>query len=51
MRKMEAFIVMLVATIGGCFFIEVYLARPDWGASPRGSCPDWILRPSTWPSA
>ncbi|MEJ2660627.1 MAG: Nramp family divalent metal transporter, partial [Desulfobacteraceae bacterium] len=39
MRKMEAFIVMLVATIGGCFFIEVYLARPDWGGIAAGFVP------------
>jgi manganese transport protein len=39
MRKMEAFIVMLVATIGGCFFIEVYLARPDWGGIASGFVP------------
>jgi manganese transport protein len=29
-RKMEAFIVMLVATIGGCFVLEVFLAHPQW---------------------
>jgi manganese transport protein len=29
MRRMEAFIVMLVATIGGCFAIEMVLSRPD----------------------
>jgi manganese transport protein len=39
-RKLEAFIIMLVATIGGCFLIEVFLARPDWsdvvtGFEPR----------------
>jgi manganese transport protein len=39
MRKMEAFIVMLVATIGGCFFIEVYLAQPDWGSIAAGFMP------------
>ena len=39
MRKMEAFIVMLVATIGSCFFIEVYLARPDWGGIAAGFVP------------
>jgi manganese transport protein len=39
MRKMEAFIVTLVATIGGCFFIEVYLARPDWGGIASGFVP------------
>ena len=39
MRKMEAFIVMLVATIGACFFIEIYLARPDWGGIAAGFVP------------
>jgi len=38
-RKMEAFIVVLVATIGSCFFIEVFLARPDWGAMASGFIP------------
>ncbi len=38
-RKMEAFIVVLVATIGGCFFIEVFLAQPDWGEMAVGLIP------------
>jgi manganese transport protein len=29
MRRMEAFIIVLVATIGGCFAIEMLLSRPD----------------------
>jgi manganese transport protein len=44
MRKMEAFIVMLVATIGSCFLIEVYLAKPDWGGIAAGFIPH--LQPS-----
>jgi len=41
MRRMEAFIVVLVATIGACFAIEMVLARPDFAAIlahvlPRG---------------
>jgi manganese transport protein len=41
MRRMEAFILMLVATIGGCFAIEMFLSRPDLAAIvshliPRG---------------
>ena len=44
MRKMEAFIVMLVATIGACFFIEIYLAKPDWGGIAAGFVPH--LHPS-----
>ena len=39
MRKMEAFIVMLVATIGACFFFEIYLAGPDWGGIAAGFVP------------
>ncbi|MEJ2038311.1 MAG: Nramp family divalent metal transporter, partial [Desulfosarcinaceae bacterium] len=39
MRKMEAFIVMLVATIGSCFLIEIYLAKPDWGGIASGFVP------------
>jgi manganese transport protein len=38
-RKMEAFIFVLVATIGGCFFIEVFLSRPDWGGIASGFIP------------
>ena len=29
MRRLEAIIVVLVATIGGCFAIEMFLSRPD----------------------
>ncbi|MEP7217750.1 MAG: Nramp family divalent metal transporter [Bacteroidota bacterium] len=39
MRKMEAFILMLVGTIGACFLIEIFLARPDWGGVLRGMVP------------
>ncbi|MFQ5678957.1 MAG: Nramp family divalent metal transporter [Gemmatimonadota bacterium] len=38
-RKMEAFIVMLVATVGGAFLIEILLARPDWGGIAAGFIP------------
>ncbi len=43
-RKMEAFIVMLVGTIGACFFIEIFLAKPDWGGIAAGFVPH--LEPS-----
>jgi manganese transport protein len=41
MRRLEAIIVLLIATIGGCFAIEMLLARPDLpavlgGLLPRG---------------
>jgi manganese transport protein len=39
LRKMEAFIISLVAIIGGCFVIEVFLARPDWVGIAAGFKP------------
>src|SRR5271169_6055127 len=40
MRQMEAVILALVATIGGCFLVQMFLARPDFGGIIAG------LRPS-----
>ena len=34
-RKTEAFIVMLVGTIGLCFLVEICLAQPEWRPSDR----------------
>src|SRR4051812_932908 len=45
MRKMEAVILALVATIGACFLIQIFMARPDAGAMLGG------LRPSLPPGA
>src|SRR3954466_7062955 len=45
MRKMEAAILALVATIGACFLVEIVLARPDLGAVMTG------FRPSLPPGA
>ena len=45
MRKMEAVILALVATIGACFLIQIFLARPDPAAVVAG------LRPSLPPGA
>ena len=39
MRKMEAFIVALVAVIGGAFFVEMVLAKPDMGELVTGFIP------------
>jgi manganese transport protein len=36
MRKMEAAILALVVTIGGCFLIQIFLAKPDAVAVLRG---------------
>ncbi len=38
-RKMEAFILMLVATIGGCFALEIFYAQPVWGDVMTGFIP------------
>ena len=35
-RKMEAFILVLVATIGACFLIEIFLCKPSVGGDCRG---------------
>lgn len=41
-RKMEAFILILVGTIGLCFLLEIALASPDWPAALRGFLPPLI---------
>jgi manganese transport protein len=38
-RWLEAFVIVLVATIGACFGIELLLARPDMGGMLRGLVP------------
>ncbi len=38
-RKMEAFILLLIATIGGSFVIEILLAKPVWGGIAAGFIP------------
>lgn len=39
MRKLEAFILMLVATVAVCIFVEIGLAQPDWHAVIGGFLP------------
>jgi manganese transport protein len=39
MRKMELFIISLVAIIGGAFLVEMFLARPDMGELATGFIP------------
>lgn len=36
MRLVEAFIVTLVVSIGFCYVVEVFLARPEWGPLLHG---------------
>jgi len=38
-RKMEAFILVLVATIGGCFLFEILVSRPDLPGIALGLLP------------
>jgi manganese transport protein len=38
-RKLEAVILTLVATIGGCFLIQILMARPDFGQILTGFWP------------
>ena len=38
-RKLEAFVIALVGTIGVAFLIEIFLAQPDWGGIVRGFVP------------
>jgi manganese transport protein len=38
-RRMEAFILMFVSTIGVCFAIEIFLSQPEWGNVARGFVP------------
>jgi len=45
MRQMEAVILVLVATIGGCFLIQIFQAQPDFMGVVSG------LRPSLPPGA
>jgi manganese transport protein len=45
MRKMEAFILVLVGTIGVCFLIEIVLAQPDWAGVFGGLLPPLYSRP------
>ena len=38
-RKMEGFILMLIATIGVCFIIEIFLSKPEWKGVLSGFVP------------
>ncbi len=44
-RKMEAFILTLVLTIGICFVIEVFWSQPQWGMVARGLVPHLSATP------
>ncbi len=38
-RYLEAFVIALIATIGACFAVELYLSKPDIGAIGAGLVP------------
>ncbi|MEJ2691019.1 MAG: Nramp family divalent metal transporter, partial [Deltaproteobacteria bacterium] len=38
-RKMEAFILSLIGIIAGGFIVNLFLAKPDWGAAATGLVP------------
>jgi manganese transport protein len=38
-RKMEAFILSLITVIAGGFIVNLFLAKPDWGAAAAGLTP------------
>jgi manganese transport protein len=41
-RKLEAFILVLVATIGGCFLVEIYLCQPSVTGIAKGFVPHFL---------
>ncbi len=41
LRKVEALIITLVLTVGGCYLVEIILAKPDWGGVAGG-----LVRPT-----
>ncbi|OPA74625.1 divalent metal cation transporter [Paenibacillus selenitireducens] len=38
-RYIEILVIVLIATIGGCFLVEYFLARPNFGAITQGFVP------------
>ncbi len=44
-RKTEAFIVLLVGTIGACFLVEILLSQPGWGEVVQGFLPSFHRSP------
>lgn len=38
-RRVEAFVITLLAVIALCFFVQIVMADPDWGAVIRGFVP------------
>jgi manganese transport protein len=36
-RKLEAVVITLVATVAGCFALQIFFAKPDWGQVAHGA--------------
>ena len=47
-RKLEAFILMLVMTIGACFLIEIFLCKPSVGEIALGFVPHVLSGPKLY---
>lgn len=47
-RKLEAFILVLVATIGACFLVEIVLCRPSVGGIAEGFVPQMLSGPKLY---
>ncbi|WP_263145186.1 Nramp family divalent metal transporter [Pseudomonas sp. RIT-PI-AD] len=42
-RRLEAIVLGLIATIGGCFFVELVLVKPHWPEVAAGLWPSWSV--------
>ncbi|NKF21633.1 Nramp family divalent metal transporter [Solimonas marina] len=40
-RNLEAIVLALIGTIALCYFIELWMAKPDWAAVREGLIPSW----------
>jgi len=38
-RYIEALVITLIVTVGGCFAVELFMAKPDWGGVFSGFVP------------
>ena len=38
-RMLEVFVIVLMSIIGGCFMVELFIVKPDWGAVAYGFMP------------
>ncbi|TRX75398.1 divalent metal cation transporter [Pseudomonas mangiferae] len=48
-RRLEAIVLALIATIGGCFFVELLLVKPHWPDVAAGLKPSWEVLSSQEP--